>query len=157
MYRYASIVLIFLSCSFIQSDKTPPLNAKIVKYVSTVIGKKVDRGECWDLAYQALTRYNAAWDGKYKYGRKINYHREKIYPGDIIQFSRVQIKYKKGNAQYVESYPHHTSIVYEMLGKHKFKMAHQNNGFSKRKVGVSEFDIANITKGKITIYRPVAK
>jgi hypothetical protein len=68
----------------------------VVEYVESVIGEQVDRGECWDLAYQALTRIDAKWDGKYKYGREINPKRREVFPGDIIQFKNVKSVTVKG-------------------------------------------------------------
>ena len=51
-----------------QNDRIPVLNQQIVDYLKTVIGKKVDRGECWDLANQALTRANAQWTFPTQFG-----------------------------------------------------------------------------------------
>ena len=64
----------------------PQANEEIVKYVTSVIGKKVDRGECWDIANQALTRINGKWDHKFMYGKLLDPKRDVVYPGDIIQF-----------------------------------------------------------------------
>jgi hypothetical protein len=73
-------------------DTLPPLNRAVLQYVESVIGKKVDRGECWDLANQALTRINAKWDHQFKYGRLLNPQKDTIYPGDIIQFKDVLVE-----------------------------------------------------------------
>jgi len=138
-------------------DNIPTLNKQIVEYVKTTIGKKVDRGECWDLANQALTRNNAEWDLEYKYGKLLNPKNDTIYPGDVIQFEGVKVKYKKGNTTYTESMEHHTAIVYRVIGKGVYELAHQNTGFSGRKVGLSTIDVSTITKGKMKIYRPIKK
>jgi hypothetical protein len=63
----------------------PPTNIKIVEYVNTVIGKKVGRGECWDLANEALTYANARWEFPTKFGRAIDYKKEQVLAGDLIQ------------------------------------------------------------------------
>ena len=136
-------------------DSIPALNKQIIEYVKTTIGKKVDRGECWDLANQALTRIDADWNHEYKYGKLLNPKEDTIYPGDIIQFEGVQVKYKKGNTTYSESMEHHTAIIYSIIQKDIFELAHQNTGFSGRKVGLSKLDISTIKKGKMYIYRPV--
>ncbi len=135
----------------------PPLNQAILRYVDSVIGKQVDRGECWDLAYQALERNQADWDGQYRYGKRLDPKKEKVLPGDLIQFEKVKVQYSKGNTYYTESYGHHTAIVYKVLGPGKYELAHQNTGFSGRKVGISSFDMDHVRKGKIFIYRPVPK
>lgn len=148
------IVLGFTSYS---QDSIPGLNKKVIDYVKTTIGKKVDRGECWDLANKALTLIGADWDLQYKYGKLLNPKKDDIYPGDIIQFEGVKVKYKKGNATYTESMEHHTAIVFRVIEKGVYELAHQNTGFSGRKVGLSTLDFSTIVKGKMSIYRPVKK
>lgn len=156
------ILIIFLSIFIIppynsQSQDIPKLNQEIINYVNSVLGKKVDRGECWDLAYQVLTRNNAAWDGKYKYGNLVNYEKEVVFPGDIIQFKNVKLKYLKSNLKYTETMAHHTAIIYEVISPGAYKIAHQNTGEFGRKVGISEFHIKDMNSGKIKVYRPVYK
>jgi hypothetical protein len=51
----------------------------------------------------------------------------------------------------------HTAIVYKVLGDGVFEIAHQNTGFSGKKVGISELNINYIVKGKIYFYRPTQK
>jgi hypothetical protein len=133
----------------------PELNRKVVEYVETVIGEQVDRGECWDLAYQALNRIDARWDGKYKYGKEINPRRAEILPGDIIQFKDVKVRYRQGNTIYTETMAHHTAIVYRVLKDGVFELAHQNTTFSGRTVGLSNLDLSTVVSGKMWFYRPV--
>ena len=49
---------------------------------------------------------------------------------------------------------HHTAIVYEVKDIGKYIIAHQNTSDFGRRVGLSELDLANIQKGRFTIYRP---
>ncbi len=136
-------------------DSIPALNTEIVNYTKNAMGKKVNTGECWDLAAEALKANAAKWDGMYKFGNEVDPKAECIFPGDIIQFKDVQVKYKKGNATYTESMPHHTAIVYKVNGKGDYEIAHQNYSEFGRKVGVSSLALQNVTKGKLTFYRPV--
>lgn len=158
---YFSIILFFISFSTgIAQNKIPRLNAGIVKYVSSVIGTTVGRGECWDLADQALIKNNARFDKSsqktlYIFGKEYDPQNENVYPGDIIQFKNVVVSYKKGNMMFTENFPHHTAIVYEVVNDHQFKLAHQNTGLFGRKVGISELDLENVKKGKLRFYRPV--
>ncbi|MEI7983817.1 MAG: hypothetical protein WCI71_19375, partial [Bacteroidota bacterium] len=108
-----------------------------------------------DLAAEALNSLNAEWDKKYRFGREIDFRDECVYPGDIIQFEKVKVKYREGNRQYEETMYHHTAIIREVKGKGLYILAHQNTAFSGRKVGLSDLDLKNITKGKFKIYRPV--
>jgi hypothetical protein len=156
--RFAFIAaFLFLFSHFAWSQQTPELNRKIISYVSSVMGRQVDRGECWDLANQALTRNNAKWNGEYIYGKEIDPEKETVYPGDIIQFEKVKVKYAQGNVITTETMGHHTAIVYKVYRKGKYQLAHQNTGFSGRKVGLSDLDLNSVIKGKIKFYRPVAK
>lgn len=134
-------------------NSIPLLNQQIIQFVKQNIHKKVDRGECWDLAAGALNKSNAKWDGKYEFGKKVG-DKECVYPGDIIQFKNVELKYKKGEATYLEKLAHHTAIIYEVKANGVYIIADQNTRFSGRKVGTHELDISTITKGTIQIYRP---
>jgi len=152
-------VLVFSIFLFskVNAQTTPELNKEILKYVKSVEGKKVDRGECWDLANQALKLINADWDKAFVYGDKLDPMKDEIFPGDLIQFDNIKIQYTEGNATYTETMGQHTAIVYKVLEKGVFEIAHQNTGFSGRKVGVSTLNINYIVKGKIFFYRPTLK
>jgi len=156
MKRFFFISLLTFIYSFYSYSQTaiPVLNQEIVEYVTSVIGKKVDRGECWDLANEALTKANAKWNGNYKYGKPLNPMKDTIYPGDLIQFENVLLKYKKDGRQYTEQMAHHTAIVYQVNAKGVYLIAHQNTGQHGRKVGISDLNLTDITKGKATFYRP---
>lgn len=151
------ILLVTISISIWGQKKTPELNQKIIKYVNSVMGKQVDRGECWDLANQALNQNNAKWNGEYIYGKPIDPEKDEVYPGDIIQFEKVKVKYVNGNVITTETMGHHTAIVYKVYGKGKYQLAHQNTGFSGRKVGLSDLYLENVMKGKMKFYRPESK
>ena len=135
-------------------NETFPLNQQIIEFVNSKMNKKVGKGECWDLANEALTLVQAKWDGNLKFGRKLDYKKECIYPGDIIQFEKVKVKYTENKITYQEAMPHHTAIIYEVKGKGEYVLAHQNTAYTGRKVGTSALNLMNVTGGKITIYRP---
>lgn len=151
------IVLLTIGLPAAGNEDMPALNIKVLEYVESVIGEQVDRGECWDLANQALNRIDAKWDGQLKYGKQVNPKRDKIYPGDIIQFKDVKVQYKEGNTTYTESMAHHTAIVYKVLAEGVFELAHQNTGFSGRTVGISKLDLKTVESGRMWFYRPVRK
>jgi hypothetical protein len=159
------LLLFFLAICFGQSllaqSTLPEANAAIVRYVESVIGKKVDRGECWDLANEALKLVQAKWDGEFKYGKLLDPKKDTIYPGDIIQFKNVLIVEVEENGNETltskQKMAQHTAIVYKINGQGDFMMAHQNTSFSGRKVGVSRLVLKNVKRGKIFIYRPVTE
>ncbi|MDY0198690.1 MAG: hypothetical protein RBR68_12840 [Tenuifilaceae bacterium] len=136
------------------NDTIPEMNRTIVEYVNSVMGTQVDRGECWDLAYQALNKVDATWDGEYKYGKVVDYLKETVYPGDIVHFKNVVIKQTEGLTTTTQTMGQHTAIILKVYAVGVYELAHQNTGFSGRKVGTSPIDLNGRVKGKVTIYRP---
>jgi len=164
--KLLGLVLAYFFCGSLVTihaqDTLPPLNRAVMQYVESVIGKKVDRGECWDLANQALTRINAKWDHQFKYGKLLDPQKDIIYPGDIIQFKDVLVetitRHDDGSVSISkETMGQHTAIVYRVNAPGDFQIAHQNTSFSGRTVGISRLVLKNIKKGKYWIYRPVTE
>lgn len=157
-----SLILLLLSLS-LSPAKLPELNAKVIDFVNKNMGKKVDRGECWDLAVGALAHANAYFDrSSIKtatiYGKELDPEKDEILPGDLIQFKKVKMKWQEGNKIYESSLgmPDHTAIVYKVNGKGDYEIAHQNTAEFGKKVGVNNFRLDRVTKGKMYFYRPVA-
>jgi hypothetical protein len=151
-------------CSFASAQQfaapckeVPALNQAIVDVLKPYIGKKIARGECWDAAELALNKVNAEWDGLHVFGRAIDITKECIQPGDIVQFEEVEMEVKTENGGYSESFYHHTAIVYTVKGPGDLQFIHQNTGQFGRKMGVTDFNLANKTKGTMTFYRPMKK
>jgi hypothetical protein len=134
-------------------DSVPNLNKLITAYVHGNLRKKIGRGECWDLAAGALNTHQAKWDGRFAYGRQVDYKTECIYPGDIMQFDKVMIETVHATGWFMEEMPHHTAIIYEVHGPGKFTIAHQNYN-NQRKVILTDLNMANVKRGKVMIYRP---
>jgi|SRR6056297_1764868 len=153
-------LFLFLSLSLffsknIINNKIPESNAIIVEYVHSVIGEKVGRGECWDLASEALEKADAEWNGKYTYGELLSLKTDTILPGDIIHFTNVKMKYERNDTLFTEKMKNHTAIVYKVKKINQiFTIAEQNTS-KGRFVTTSKLEIENIIKGKIKIYRPV--
>jgi hypothetical protein len=154
MKKLFLLLLLFSLSSFLQQKSDiPELNKKIIEFVSSKIGKKVGRGECWDLAQIPLDENKAKWDHLFNFGKIVDPMKDEIFPGDIIQFEKVEIKYEQGNKIITEGFYQHTAIVYEALGKGVYKIAQQNTEKGK-KVTIDHLDLKNKTKGKIMFYRP---
>jgi hypothetical protein len=149
------LILVFLS-SFVCGE-IPALNQKVYNYVKINLGKKIGRGECWDVAAEALNNAGATWDGHFEFGKKIDPLIDCVYPGDVIQFKNVRVKYQKGNTFYVEEMDQHTAIVYEVKEKGSFVIAEQNTSRLGRKVGLNDFKLENLAKGKVEFFRPEKK
>lgn len=156
--KTTSLFILFILWEF----SIPKLNTLVIEYVDSVMGKKVNSGECWDLASEALIHAGAFLDRSsqksiYIFGNKLNPKKDNIIPGDIIQLENVTLEYSKADRIYTETMSHHTAIIYKVLKKDHYMIAHQNTSFYGRKVGISELNMENIKKGDIIFYRPYKK
>jgi len=77
--------------------------------------------------------------------------------GDIIQFRALTITENspEGIRRKTLGSPDHTAIIYKVLGKKHFILAHQNVG-GQRMVVQEDINLAHATSGAYWIYRPVA-
>lgn len=144
------------------------LNQKVISFARAQLGKQVGRGECSNLAIEALKAARAKTTddfgvsglGKdYIWGKLIEKY-EDGQPGDILQFRDAKLQIKvgaKGSQQLrIAVIPHHTALIAANLGTGKFKVLEQNvNGV--KKVQETEMDLASKTEGKFWVYRPVKK
>lgn len=147
------ISILMTSCALAQCDSVLALNAQIVDLAGKKLGKKVDRGECWDLAKYVLDETGANWDGLFKFGGQLK-KGECIMPGDIIQFEKLKTVAQVNGVKTTETFPQHTAIVYEVKSADEIVLIHQNTGYTGKKVGKSTFKFSTITSGKYVIYRP---
>lgn len=154
---FFSIICLFLGNYLLiaQDKEAPRFNAGIVNYVTSVMGKQVARGECWDLAKEALDKYQAQWDGSFNFGREYDPQKEPTFAGDIIQFWDVTFKYTKKDVTYTETMKQHTAIVYKVLESGVFIIAHQNTSNGGRKVTTQELRLKDLNAGKLQFYRPI--
>ena len=153
--KYILFLLFFVKIgwSSAQCDSIQPLNIEIVALAKEKIGKKVLRGQCWDLAKYVLDESGAKWNGLDEYGEKLN-KSACLMPGDIIQFNNIKLKYTIGNKSFTELMTLHTAIVYEVVSEDELVLIHQNTAYSGKKVGTSGFRFSSIVKGKYQVYRP---
>ena len=132
----------------------PQLNQRIVSFVQGQEGKKVGRGECWDLASEALNSGGATWDGRYAFGDLVDWRKQEILPGDIVQFENVEVETRSGNRTIRERYVKHTAVVMAVAGKGLFTIAHQNVEPVGKKVAKGELHMGDVRSGKLRFYRP---
>lgn len=142
------------SNSLADCGEIPTLNVGVLKFVKSKINKKVGRGECWDLAAQALEFVDAKWNKAYIFGQEVDPNTDCIFAGDIIQFENVKLKYIKDEVTYHEMMLHHTAIIYQVSGTGKYKLAHQNIRIRNNRVEITDIDLKDIYKGELHIYRP---
>ena len=134
------------------------LNDRVIAFTNKVMGTSVGRGECWDLAQEALDMNLADWTRPTTFGLPLNPETDEIKAGDIIQFRTLKItEHLPGGVTRWETLgaPDHTAVIYKVLGKKRYTLAHQNVG-GKRSVMKGTINLANVTGGQYWIYRPVA-
>jgi hypothetical protein len=139
----------------VDTARLPAVNRAVLAFVDAHMGRRVGRGQCWDLAAAALRSAHANWDGRYGFGDPVDPATEDVLPGDIIQFEGVEIEYASPNGRYHQSMAQHTAVVHAVHGKGRYTLAHQNFGRAGRKVNLAELEVDHIVKGTYTVYRPV--
>jgi len=135
---------------------------RIVDWCTSQVGRQVNRGECWDLANQALLSIPGVMTAhEYIFGHII-YERiyagevtryEQVRPGDIVQYASAKFQWSGGSSA---TGPDHTAVVEKVEGKGTLHVLEQNVNGIKRVVR-GETELANMVSGEIRIYRAVSK
>jgi signal peptidase I len=139
------ISILILALCFNLSSFAQKKNDAIIAYADKQMGKKVDRGECWDLIAFALNDVKAEWKAPFDFGKEI---KSNLIPGDIIRFENVKFEHEFGSM----TFPDHYAIVYEVKDKDNIVIAHQNHN-NKRVVQLLDIKLSDKKKGKMTFYR----
>lgn len=168
------------------------LNSQVLDYAVGQIGRRVyaspagSKGECWDLAFQALSESGAKtphdYGDTYRWSNQTVELRQAL-PGDIIQYQRFQItvvtekKWTDSDENevtetteevYTIGQPRHTAIIRSVSADGKVEVVEQNMGGRSEthanvyylKAGLIKKGNATIkvsVKGSYLIYRPESK
>lgn len=156
----SGLIILLLSVPFmilgqVQEQVVPEINQRVVDFVNGRIGSKVGRGECWDLAAEALNNAHAKWDGQYGFGAVVDWRKEEVMPGDIVQFENVFVEHRIEGGTVREQYGIHTAVVVEVHGRGDYVLAHQNVRPVGKKVGTAPLLMSEVRSGKLRFYRPV--
>jgi len=166
---FISLLAVSVFAAAASAEEIEFLNEQMLKFAHEHMGKKIGRGECWDLAAEPLNALGADWDGNFKFGKKVASCSSsglklepdmKLMPGDIIHFYSVKSSWSKtypnGRSEWGSEtlgMPDHVAILKEYDGKTVLTLLHQNvNG--KRYMVETTTDLANVKSGTILIYRP---
>lgn len=156
MKKTLILLLLFIAATAFKTADDKAVARKVVEYCKNNIGKKVDRGECWDLAKFALDYAGADWTAPHDFGTKVDFKKDALKAGDILQMENVSFSWTEGDYTYSATFPHHTAVVYEVKDNGKIVLAHQNFN-NVRKVATLEISLSDITSGTVEAYRPRAK
>ncbi|MGZ0166266.1 MAG: CHAP domain-containing protein [Planctomycetales bacterium] len=140
--------------------KRPPRNPQgpiseiqreVVNFAADNIGKTIGRGECWDLADQALRVAGAEPPKGYSFGDRIPLN--EIQPGDILQFTSA--RFDEPGYWTIMGTPNHTAVVHAVGDTRAFIL--QQNFDGKRYVTTYDLNLNNQTSGQIEAFRPVPR
>jgi hypothetical protein len=150
--RLESALMTLSAVDITLAANTPLTNRKIIAWAEHKIGKKIDRGECVDLAIFGLQEAGSKPPAlsQYLWGERLPPGVMPL-PGDIIQFE---------NATFGESsIAHHTVVVYDVFKPGEIEVLHQNwaNGNESGRVVAFKFfsGIDRPIRGEVLIYRPL--
>jgi len=176
MPRSVLVLTLVLTLSAQGADKKPeplpPLNAKVLEFARSSLGKPVGDGVCITLAVEALEASGAKRssfreaNGDYEWGDPVDL--KDALPGDILQFRDAVFHGQRSlgggrTTRWHQEYPHHTAIVAkaERSGK-LFTIYHQNvvtkgrSESEKGNVQEGELRMESLQKGGwVKAYRPV--
>lgn len=136
------------------SQASRQYGSKVLAFCRNNFGKKIDRGECWDVARRALEYAGARGVRRFNYGQEISI--EQLKPGDIVQFYNCVFSGPHDDPRYVSytkkvGIPDHTAVV-EAL---KFPVLHlldQNSG-GRRHIGRNEANLDHLQQGTVRYWR----
>ncbi len=127
------------------------LQREVVNFAADNIGRKIGRGECWDLADQALRAAGAEPPKGYTFGDRIPLN--EIQPGDILQFTSA--RFDEPGYWTIMGMPNHTAVVHAVGDTRAFIL--QQNFDGKRHVTTYDLNLNNLTSGQLEAFRPVPR
>lgn len=155
------------------------LNASLVQFCRSYLGRKLGNGQCSELAMLGLPAIGAQMDLNNQWGAPVcNYgvsggrqyiqlgvagvmpgksRRVNIKAGDLIQYENVKFERHWSNGASVQEYPHHTSVI-ESVSRdgHTLKVLEQNVNNTQFVVETLLY-LPDQTEGIMHISRPIPR
>lgn len=127
------------------------IQREVVNFAADNVGRRVGRGECWDLADQALRAAGAEPPRGYTFGDRIPL--SEIQPGDILQFTSA--RFDEPGYWTIMGMPNHTAVVHAVGDTRAFILQQNFNG--QRHVTPYDLNLNNLTSGRLEAFRPVPR
>jgi hypothetical protein len=131
----------------------PAINKKITAYVKTQIGKKCG-DYCNTLFEKAHKAAGLNWWGS-PTGTRIDYSKECVYPGDMLELADVELTWKKNGGTTGLKYDMNVLyFIYKVKGKGSYTVVRTATVDGKMKVIEQDLEINNYKGRKPEIKRP---
>lgn len=169
--------LLVLALGLLAAAPPALLNEKVLEFAHDHVGQTVGRGECYDLAVQALRHAGARQfpprgpDADYVWGERLD-SLDDVRPGDLLQFRNARFegrkRFRNGSVlTWSYTFPHHTAIVSAVKRTRSglaFTVLHQNietpdkDEAKRKRVQQATLRMAELQPGGwIRAYRPVGE
>jgi hypothetical protein len=162
-----ALTSVAIACGAGTSSAVSSVEAKMVKYAHSQLGKRVGSGECTDLVIEALRIAHAkpgdlSNQTDYHWGHSRGQITTGIKPGDIIQFENCVFKKTTttangGTRSSQQNMPHHTAIVRNEDGHHVHIYQQNTEGdLAKSVVHEASLDLRTLQSGgHYTVWSPI--
>ncbi len=134
------IILLFTFCwvcGYSLGDSIPELNKRVLRICDSLMGKKIDNGDCDEFAYYVALRLG----GGYAVRLNKKYVPERILPGDyIIIKKRAPIIYR---GKEIKSAFVHVAFIHHRVNSNTFALIHQMEGIN---VCIENFQFIDFNK-----------
>ncbi|BCX47788.1 SH3 domain-containing protein [Haloferula helveola] len=131
-----------------RAEHADEARAKVLEFAESHLGKPVGNGECWTLANQAYVAAKISRPGgdQRVWGREIDYEKEEILPGDIIEIKEATFT---GGLKVPNQ---HTAIICKATRRGDLEVLEQNTG-GRKFVTRGAISLRALESGTVRIYR----
>ncbi|KAG9232754.1 putative altered inheritance of mitochondria protein 3 [Amylocarpus encephaloides] len=124
---------------------------RVASWSESMKGRQVGDGECWTLANEALKAVALTYHNPSRSAQEAGVAR-----GDVLQILAAVFKSKDGLRTSWAGDPDHTAVVTGIAHDGKLSVVESNVGGVK-KVQVGSYDLSEMTKGEVRIFRAVGE
>ena len=165
------------SSNALKSRASVNLNARLVQFCRSYLGRKLGNGQCSELATLGLPAIGARLDFSQQWGHQVyhfgasggrqwiqlgeagrtakNWSQMDVRPGDIIQYENVRFEKHWPGGYSFQSYPHHTSVIEQVSRDGRSYKVLEQNVNNTQFVLETTLYLPDLTEGVLHITRPM--
>ncbi|RYX81200.1 CHAP domain-containing protein [bacterium] len=160
---------------------SPNLNAALVRFCRSNLGRKIGNGQCSELVVWGLPTIGARLDFNNQWGTPVcnyiatngrqylqlapagktrgNPRKANLKAGDIIQYENVKFerRWNGGNSYSFQDYPHHTSVIEQVSRDGNTLKVLEQNVNNTQFVVETVLYLPDQTQGVLRVSRPLAR